>query len=164
MKKTKKKEASPDKIQLQWIKGDKIGAVDTVKGEEGEWTLFESGGRIATSLIPEFLQTVVGEPLDFGTPAVQAPIKQTKTVSSNTQSPVRTLFDKQKKNDKIKLTLTFPVEVPNKDIYNIISGSFEEECSKELESFIKDQVSEDLIRNTLIESITQLIANRYKVD
>lgn len=165
MKKTKKKEAPLEQKQLQWIKGDKMGAVEVVKGDEGEWTLFEGGGRIATSLISEFLQDIVGEPLDFSTPTIQSPIKQAAIKSTNSLSPIRTLFDKQKKNDKVKLNLTFPIEVPGKDIYEIISSSFDEtEVSTELEKFIKDQISEDLILDSLFESIKQLISTRYKID
>ena len=61
---------SLEKEVLQWIKGDKIGDVETVIGIDNEWTMFESGGRIYTELINEFLSPVQGEPLDFGlTPA-----------------------------------------------------------------------------------------------
>jgi hypothetical protein len=157
--------------RLQWIKGDKIGTVETVKGIDGEWTTFESGRRINTGLIPEFLMAVNGEPLDFSetppNPALQKAAKtyKEKAVSPPTASPIRTLFDKQKKNDKIKLNLSFPIEVPKEGIYEIISSSFDvDEVNTELESFIKDQISESLIKDSLIQSITELISSRYKID
>lgn len=158
--------------RFQWIKGDKIGTVETVKGIDGEWTTFESGRRINTGLIPEFLMVVNGEPLDFSEPPPPKPALQKaakthkeKVVSQPTASPIRTLFDKQKKNDKIKLNLSFPIEVPKEGIYEIISSSFDaDEVNTELESFIKDQISESLIKDSLIQSITELISSRYKID
>lgn len=158
-----------EEVKLQWIKGDKFGTVETIKGTDNEWTLFNSGGRIATNLIPEFLEPVNGEPLDFDppTPALKKAAevyKQKVPTQEVISSPIRTLFDKQKKNDKIKLNLTFPIEVPKKAIYEIISSSFDsEEVNDELESFIKDQISEDLILDSLFDSIKELIKTRYKL-
>ena len=80
-------------------------------------------------------------------------------------SPIRTLFDKQKKNDKVKLNLSFPIDVPKKAIYEIISSSFDsEEVNDELEVFIKNQISEDLILDSLFDSIKELIKTRYGID
>ena len=159
-----------EELKLQWIKGDKMGTVETVVGTEGEWTIFESGGRVSTGLIGEFLSPIDGEPLDF-TPS-QITVPQTipvqdnaPTVSTNASSPIRTLFDKQKKNDKIKLTLSFPIEVPKEAIYEIISSSFDlDEVNDELESFIVDQISDGFVKDSLMESIKELISTRYKID
>ena len=72
---------------------------------------------------------------------------------------------KQKKNDKVKLNLSFPIDVPKKAIYEIISSSFDsEEVNDELEVFIKNQISEDLILDSLFDSIKELIKTRYKID
>ena len=156
--------------KLQWIKGDKLGNVEIVKGVDNEWTIFNSGGRIATNLLSEFLEPLDGEPLDFN-PPTPASTKAAKVYKEKlppqkeTSSPIRTLFDKQKKNDKVKLNLTFPIEVPKKAIYEIISSSFDsEEVNDELESFIKNQISEDLILDSLFDSIKELIKSRYKID
>lgn len=159
-----------EEVKLQWIKGDKFGTVETVKGIDNEWTLFNSGGRIATNLISEFLEPVDGEPLNFDppTPALKRAAevyKEKVPTQEATSSPIRTLFDKQKKNDKIKLNLTFPIEVPKKAIYEIISSSFDaDEVNDELESFIKNQISDDLILDSLFDSITELIKTRYKIN
>ena len=156
--------------KLQWIKGEKFGTVETVKGIDNEWTLFVGGGRIATNLISEFLEPVHGAPLDFNptVPALTQPPtahKEKILPQPEVASPIRTLFDKQKKNDKVKLNLTFPIEVPKKAIYEIISSSFDaDEVNNELESFIKNQVSEDLILDSLFDSIKELIKTRYKID
>ena len=156
--------------KLQWIKGDKIGSVEVIKSTEDGWTIFESGGRISTNLISEFLEPLDGDPLDFAspTPALEKAAKAYKEKmppQEVTTSPIRTLFDKQKKNDKVKLNLTFPISVPKKAIYEIISSSFDsEEVNEELESFIKKQISEDLILDSLFDSIKELIKTRYKID
>lgn len=161
-----------DDVKLQWIKGDKFGTVEIIKGVDNEWTLFNSGRRIATNLISEFLEPVNGEALDFNdapqpTPALvnAAEIyKEKLPPQKETASPIRTLFDKQKKNDKVKLNLIFPIEVPKEDIYEIISSSFDTgEVNDELESFIKNQISEDLISDSLFDSIKELIKTRYKI-
>ena len=168
-----------EEVKLQWIKGDKFGNVEIVNGTQDQWTTFKSGGRIATNLISEFLEPIVGNALDLNPPqTIKDPHKLdnqdlegtdmkwvTKKTTSETVSPIRTLFDKQKKNDKVKLNLTFPIEVLNKAIYEIISSSFDaDEVNDELESFIKDQISEDLILDSLFDSIKELIKTRYKID
>lgn len=156
-----------EEVKLQWIKGDKFGNVEIVNGTEDQWTTFESGGRIATTLISEFLEPVIGDALNFNSSPPQTTKVHKKSLQpqQETVSPIRTLFDKQKKNDKVKLNLAFPIEIPNKAIYEIISSSFDgDEVNDELESFIKDQVSEDLILDSLFESIKQLISTRYKID
>lgn len=156
--------------KLQWIKGEKIGTVEIVKGTEGEWTTFESGGRISTNLISEFFEPVNGDPLDFNppTPALQKAAETYKEKVTNPlpqSSPIRTLFDKQKKNDKIKLSLSFPIEVPKKGIYEIISSSFDlDEVNDELESFIIDQISDSFVKDSLLQSIKELISSRYNID
>ncbi len=168
-----------EEVKLQWIKGDKFGTVEIVNGTQDQWTTFKSGGRIATNLISEFLEPIVGDALDLNPPqTIKDPHKLdnqdlegtdmkwvTKKATPGTASPIRTLFDKQKKNDKIKLNLTFPIEVPKKAIYEIISSSFDlDEVNDELESFIKDQINDDLIYDSLFDSIKELISSRYKND
>jgi hypothetical protein len=159
-----------EEVKLQWIKGDKFGNVEIVNGTEDQWTTFESGGRIATTLISEFLEPVIGDALDFNPPTLALTeaakaYKEKVPPQKAITSPVRILFDKQKKNDKVKLNLSFPIDVPNKAIYEIISSSFgADEVNDELESFIKDQVSEDLILDSLFDSIKELIKTRYKID
>ncbi len=159
-----------EEVILQWIKGDKFGSVETIKSTEGEWTIFRSGGRIATNLLNEFLEPVNGDPLNFEPPPPALKkaadiYKEKIPVQEALSSPIRTLFDKQKKNDKIKLNLTFPIEVPKKAIYEIISSSFDaDEVNDELVSFISEQVSEDLILDSLLDSIKELISTRYKIN
>jgi hypothetical protein len=160
----------------QWIKGERSGDVVTFNDEGPQWITFNEGGRIATDLRDEFLQqldpdiagefiksNIIGlDPLNTSAiPTVTAitdaviPAKQT--------SPIRVLFDKQKKNDKVKLTLQFPVNIPPNGIFNLMSSSFDaDEVRDELQSFILDQLSEDEILDCLHSSVQSLIESKYK--
>ena len=160
----------------QWIKGDDSGDVVTFKEEGPVWIEFNEGGRIATELRDEFLQPldkdIAGEfingtnsgidPLGVSaTPSVTIS-KQPKLIIKD-KSPVRVLFDKQKKKTEVNLILEFPVNIPSKGIYELMSTSFDStEVNEQLYSFILDQLSEDEITNCLQDSIKSLIENKYK--
>jgi len=160
----------------QWIKGDDSGDVVTFKEEGPVWIEFNEGGRIATELRDEFLQPldkdIAGEfingtnsgidPLGVSaTPSVTI-LKQPKLIIKD-KSPVRVLFDKQKKKTEVNLMLKFPVNIPTKAIYELMSTSFDStEVNEQLYSFILDQLSEDEITNCLQDSIKSLIENKYK--
>lgn len=155
-------------LLLQWIKGDKIGNVEKVVSQDNEWTTFEGGSRIATELINEFMIPIEGEPLDLSmSTETQRPKVQRHTAARKTEtlqvSPIKTLFDKQKKTDKVDLKFSFSINVPTKEIFDIISMTFDkDEVIVELDSFISSQINSELLKDTLRTSIEELIANRYK--
>ena len=93
---------------------------------------------------------------------LSAPIP-VKNIVEDTISPIRILFNKQKKNNKVKLLLEFPVNIPTKAIYELMSTSFDStEVNEQLYSFILDQLSEDEIKECLTDSIKSLIESKYK--
>lgn len=156
-----------DPIKYQWIKGDKIGTVEILDKQEGEWSIFKSGGRINTSLIPEFMLEVDGEELDFDPPtpalvnAAETYKKQVKSQPKAT-SPLRTLLDKQKKLDKHNIQISIPIDLLSLDMYSLLSTSFdEEEVNQELQQFIEDQIQSDKVIGMVQESIQSLIKERY---
>jgi len=156
-----------DPIKYQWIKGDKIGTVEILDKQEGEWSIFKSGGRINTSLIPEFMLEVDGEELDFDPPtpalvnAAETYKKRVKNQPKNT-SPIRTLLDKQKKLDKHNIQISIPIDLLSLDMYSLLSTSFdEEEVNQELQQFIEDQIQSDKVIGMVQESIQSLIKERY---
>lgn len=162
-------------ITLQWIKGDKIGNVETIANQDGEWTTFKSGARIATGLINEFMIPIEGEPLDLNLvqPVLDGPTGTNDIgphptrvrVDKGKDNPIKTLFDKQKKTDKVDLKLTFSINVPSKDIFDIISMSFDEdEVLTELDSFITNQIDDEVLKDTLKASIEELIQKRFKTN
>jgi len=162
-------------IYWQWIKGDESGNVITFKDEGAEWITFNEGGRIATELRDEFLQQldsdIAGEyintsnaidPLNIGGAATPNNTQPTE-ILEKVKSPIRILFDKQKKNNKVKLILEFPINIPSIEIYDLMSTSFDsEEVNEELQSFILDQLSKDEISDCLFNSIISLIQSKYK--
>ena len=82
---------------------------------------------------------------------------------NTTTSPIRVLFNKQKKNNKVKLLLEFPVNIPPKGIYELMSTSFDkDEVNEQLYSFIIDQLSQAEITECLQDSIKSLIESKYK--
>ena len=161
----------------QWIKGDDSGLVVTIKDEDSNWINFNEGGRLSKDLKNEFLQqldpNIAGEFIN--TPKANNPlhtsIAKNNTSSVNipneivnkTKSPIRILFDKQKKNNKVKLLLEFPINIPPKAIYELMSTSFDNtEVNEELYSFILNQLSKDEIEDCLHDSIKSLIESKYK--
>jgi|TARA_R110000851_G_scaffold323177_1_gene489659 hypothetical protein len=160
----------------QWIKGDLSGDVVTFKDEGPQWITFNEGGRIATDLRDEFLQQldpdIAGEfikpnatgmdPLNISAPVTTGVISDSVTPIKQT-SPIRVLFNKQKKNSKVKLLLEFPVNIPPKGMYELMSTSFDkDEVDEQLQSFILDQLSEDEILDCLHNSVQSLIESKYK--
>ena len=53
------KAQKPEKKRtLQWVKGDKIGNVETVAKDDGQWLTFDGGGRISKALLGEYMMDV----------------------------------------------------------------------------------------------------------
>ena len=164
---------STQEIILQWTKGDKIGNVEKISTQDSEWTVFQSGSRIATGLINEFMIPLEGEPLDLNPLEILEPTGSNRPGPHPTgiqispepvkENPIKTLFGKQKKTDKVDLKLTFSISVPAKDIFDIISMTFDEdEVVAELDSFISAQINPEILKDTLRTSIKELIKTRYK--
>lgn len=153
--------------RYQWIKSEKTGNVVEVDKVDKEWTYFKGGSRISTTLLSEFMLPLEGDALpltaDLATVGnIQGPNVKEED-SPHSEPPIRILFDKQAKNDKVKLKMQFQIEVPKIDIYNIIKASFDEkEVRDELKSFILNQLKEDDILDSLHQSVEDLIEERYK--
>lgn len=156
----------------QWIKGDDTGNVVTIKNEDDKWINFNNGTRLAKDLKAEFIQPleadIAGELLKTQTPIGMPSTTVQKTtgdvlIPKKEISPIRVLFNKQKKNNKVKLLLEFPVSIPQKDVYELMSTSFDkDEVDDVLQSFILDQLSEDEILDCLHNSVQSLIESKYK--
>ena len=180
MQKDNIEETAQEVKHWQWIKGDDSGNVVTFKEEGPQWITFNEGGRIATELRDEFLQQldpdIAGEflsntnsgldPLNVGGAYITPQEITTDAIippQDTVPSPIRVLFNKQKKNNKVKLLLEFPVNIPTKGIYELMSTSFDkDEVDEELKSFILDQLSQDEITDCLFDSIKSLIESKYK--
>jgi len=166
-----KTEKVQEKVYYQWIKGEKSGDVVTIKDTDDKWINFNEGGRLAKDLQDEFIQLldedIAGEfvnptstetdPLNVSA-AQKLPTEVSIPALDATPNPIRVLFDKQKKNNKVKLLLEFPVNIPQKAVYELMSTSFDRnEVNDVLQSFINDQLSEDEILDCLYNSIQSLV-------
>ena len=159
----------------QWVKGEKSGDVVSIKNIDDKWINFNEGGRLSKDLQNEFIQQldsdIAGEfvsstnntgPLNTGG-AIIPNNTQPIEILEKVKSPIRILFDKQKKNNKVKLLLEFPVNIPTKGVYELMSTAFDEkEVNEQLKSFILDQLSEDEILDCLHNSVQSLIESKYK--
>ena len=183
MQKDNVEETAQEEVQekkyWQWIKGDDSGLVVTIKDEDSNWITFNEGGRLATEFKSEFIQEldsdIAGEFVNIPNSTVD-PLNQSVTLIKpiteitpnipaldTIPSPIRVLFNKQKKNNKVKLLLEFPVNIPTKAIYELMSTSFDkDEVDEQLKSFILDQLSQDEITDCLFDSIKSLIESKYK--
>lgn len=151
----------------QWIKGDNSGSIVTIKDTDDQWINFNEGGKLAKDLRDEFLQVLDADIAnEFIKPQPIAIIPPTiEKVKPPIDSPIRVLFNKQKKNNKVKLLLEFPVNIPPKGIYDLMSTSFGlTEVNEELHDFISDQLSKDEITDCLFDSIKSLIESKYKAE
>ena len=168
-----KTEKVQEKVYYQWIKGDNSGNVVTIKDTDDKWINFNEGGRLAKDLQDEFIQLldediagefikppVSNDPLNVSAKEKTTPVE---TALPTTPNPIRVLFNKQKKNNKVKLLLEFPVNIPQKAVYELMSTSFDKgEVNDVLQSFILDQLSEDEILDCLHNSVQSLIESKYK--
>jgi hypothetical protein len=151
----------------QWIKGDNSGSIVTIKDTDDQWINFNEGGKLAKDLKDEFLQVLDADIAnEFIKPQPIAIIPPTiEKVKPPIDSPIRVLFNKQKKNNKVKLLLEFPINIPTKGVYELMSTSFDkEEVDEKLHDFIVDQLDGDEITDCLFNSIKSLIESKYKGD
>lgn len=149
----------------QWIKGDNSGGIVTIKDTDDQWINFNEGGKLAKDLKDEFLQVLDADIAnEFIKPQPIAIIPPTiEKVKPSIDSPIRVLFNKQKKNNKVKLLLEFPINIPTKGVYELMSTSFDkEEVDEKLHDFIVDQLDGDEITDCLFNSIKSLIESKYK--
>ena len=150
-----------DVKKYRWIRSEKAGQIVEYHKADEEWTYFTDKSRIANDLFEEYLEEV----RDQGPPRVTANGQQPqlKTKKETSDSPILQLFNKQKRNDKVKMPINLSVEVPKKTIYEVIGASFDElEVEEELEKFIKGQVDMEAMVDIVNQSIKNLIKERYK--
>jgi hypothetical protein len=130
---------------------------------EMNFILFESGNRINGDLLNEFMIVVPAQPkiIQPVAPVQPKPSKDVSTVTSiiyedndkntNTDSPIYKLLKKQKKN-MVDVSIKIKLNLPPKDLYTVLSGSFED-AEKEIIDFVLDAVDIEDIKASLAQSI-----------
>ena len=158
-------------FDYQWIKGDDISMTERYKNVSlvGELAFieFESGKRINAELLDEFMimlpaQPKITKPLNpvQNQHPVQIPQQSASAVTSiiyedhknsNPDSPIYKLLKKQKKN-MVEVSIKIKLNLPPKDLYTVLSGSFED-AEKEIIEFVLDGVDIENIKASLADSI-----------
>jgi hypothetical protein len=150
-------------FDYQWIKGDDIGMdekyKDIVLNGDATFIVFESGRRINSELLSEYVimlpaQTVQSAPVNYPKPneqtTVTSIIYEDPKIQQN-DSPIYKLLKKQKKN-MVDVSINIKLNLPSKDLYTVLSGSFED-AEREIIDFVLDGVDINDIKASLADSI-----------
>lgn len=154
-------------FDFQWIKGDDMGMDEKYKGivlnDEISFIEFQSGKRINTELLNEYMIMLPAQPVQSApvNPA-PSPVRsndQTTVTSiiyddskiSQNDSPIYKLLKKQKKN-MVDVSIKIKLNLPPKDLYTVLSGSFED-AEREIIEFVLDGVDIEDIKASLADSI-----------
>lgn len=152
------------KRSLQWVKGDKIGMVETIKSDDGQWLTFDSGGRISKSIAGEFMLdvaegTLSSDELKLNSSAhiAAVPVKSAVSVESvhKQRSPVAVLLERSQQHDDIELTVKIRVKTPTALLMTVLRDSFGEEADSEVEEFVMAQVNADNLIAAAREELKQ---------
>jgi hypothetical protein len=154
-------------FDYQWIKGDDMGMDEKYKNVvlNGDLSFieFQSGKRINTELLEEYVIMLPAQPVQsipVNNPQVQTRPNDQTTVTSiiyddskiaQNDSPIYKLLKKQKKN-MVDVSIKIKLNLPPKDLYTVLSGSFED-AEREIIEFVLDGVDIEDIKASLADSI-----------
>jgi len=149
-------------MMFEWIKGDLIGSTNTFKEikEAGEnfFIEFIEGGRINEDLVDEYTLFYPCPPQIQNLPSVEKSSSVTSIVYGESQksridsdSPIYSLLKKQKKN-MVEVSIKIELNLPSKELYGVLSSSFED-AENEIIEFVIDGIDIEDIKKSLSESI-----------
>lgn len=163
-------------LKYQWIKGDNTGTIEQYVSASDGFIFFESGRRINAELLNEFMMQVHSDAdlLNIEQPKV----KTRKDVEAETglqfeddnkepvkrveqENPIVKLLKKQSKNNKIKITLEFDVNVPKKEVMSLLQESFEEDIIQEVVNFSKSKLNKKEIVDKVYSQLEEHIKMYY---
>ena len=163
-----------DIVKYQWKKGDNFGKVVEVESKDSEFTHFKDGSKIFNNVLPEFLEIVTAEGLPFpGADLIESkptatPVKEIekKVEVKETSSPLGQLIKTLSAKNVESFQLSVGINLPKKEIFNMLVENSEEEKEQILEEISKSAVSQIEINNLqefLNEQITEFVTNYYKL-
>ena len=163
-----------DIVKYQWKKGDNFGKVVEVESKDSEFTHFKDGSKIFNNVLPEFLEIVTAEGLPFpgaeriGSKPTATPVKEIekKVEVKETSSPLGQLIKTLSAKNVESFQLSVGINLPKKEIFNMLVENSEEEKEQILEEISKSAVSQIEINNLqefLNEQITEFVTNYYKI-
>jgi hypothetical protein len=166
-------------FDFTWMKGDNTGNTERyVKMSEPspgmKFIVFQGGNRINVDLVDEYMTTFPKAPgsIDFNesakpNPVIHAPfnhappknivetkvqsISYTEDITRDYDSPIYKLLAKQKKN-LMDVNIKLKINLPSKDLYNVLIESFEG-AESEVIDFIINGIEIDEIKKSLADSI-----------
>lgn len=163
----------PKPRQYQWIRGERVGAIEEykekkVKGNQ-EWVYFQSGKRIASNLISEFMIEINErqQPLDLkdlstlDNPNIP---KKINPITESYKSPVRILLEKQKKFESVSVTHVMEINLPSPSLYEVMLDNFGDEVKSELTELLLGKLNTEEIREQLKQTIIKTIDNYYNTN
>jgi hypothetical protein len=144
----------------QWIKGENIGTIETISTNDDTFTIFESGRRIKTNLISEFLIDVeqTGE-VFIEKQLIETTIDEHKEKNISTQNikneidPISILFKKIKRKPTT-INIELSIDLLDTSLYDILKESFNENDLKNAyTSYINDQINKMNIKEIIFNHI-----------
>lgn len=162
-------------VKYQWIKGDNSGTIEQFKEASDGFITFESGRRINAELLNEYMMQVHADAdiLDMEMPKV----KTKKDIEAETglyfednkqavekpepENPIIKLLEKQSKNNKIKISIEFDVNVPKKEVVELLQDSFEEDVMQEVVQFSKNKLNKKEIIDKVYSQLEEHIKMYY---
>lgn len=161
-----KKQKPEKKRTLQWVKGDKIGNVETVSKDDGQWLTFDSGGRISKALLGEYMMdvaegTLPADELQLNAAvhekpgATKQPIKPEQ--AHKQKSPVAALLEKSSQQAEMIVNVAVTIKTPTPALMAVLRDSFGEEADAEVEEFMMAQVDSQSLSEAAREEMKRLI-------
>ena len=155
----------------KWTKGDNDGTVceyesvfkDPITGIL--WVNFKGGTRINHDLMNEFLMQIDGSSLNRNnTPAllrdpINQPVIKNVMLADHTkkdpvENPIVSLLQKQKPN-WVEVGLDLKLNLPTKNLYSILTSSFED-AEEEIIEFVVSDLDIELIKESLRINIREI--------
>lgn len=167
--------------QYQWKKGENFGKVVEVESTDSKFTFFTDGSQIFNSVLPEFLDEVIDGKLPFpgsdqinalslgespikNKPVLNTPKETINIVEPNQPSPLEELVGKLSKKNIEPLAAVINLNIPNKDIFNMLIDNADEDKEDLILAIAKVAISQieiNKLQEYLTEEVTNFINNYY---
>lgn len=162
----------------QWKKGENFGKISKVKSSDEKFTYFEDGTQIFNNVLQEFLEEVIDGNLPFpgadnlnqlamGTAVVtEVNIKNTPKIEKiiiPEISPLEELVAKLSKKNVEPLHVVINLNIPNKQIFNMLIENADEDKENLVDTIAKVAVSQieiNKLQEYLKEEVITFI-NKY---
>lgn len=147
----------------QWTKGEKLGKVEHVVDFGNEWVTFQSGNRVSSTLLNEFLIPIFSEAeaLDFNTQVVmpkQSAVINNKIEEKPKRSSIYELIENIKNKEEQTVHLKLNFSLPKLEMINILLLSYDEsEVLETLKDYVLGQVNERSLKAEINKNIIDFL-------